>query len=204
MKEYSNLSLNEFKNLSEENRNDLKSVVFRQEAVKSGEKIALGKFSPTISLSASVDQAAPVETYKVRWDDYIRSKSVTLSVSWPLFEGGRKLLDYQLAKIQTEQMNIIAEQTKYAVGLDVEQSYYNYTEAVKSLQSLKDAADQYGESLRISNLLYAQGMSSQLDVLNAQLLYTKSKSDYLRGIYYYNVGQLALLKSIGLLDKVWK
>jgi outer membrane protein TolC len=58
--------------------------------------------------------------------------------------------------------------------------------------------------MRISNLLYAQGMSSQLDVLNAQLLYTKSKSDYLRGIYNYNVSQLALLRSAGLLDKVWK
>ena len=72
------------------------------------------------------------------------------------------------------------------------------------MRSLKDALDQFNESLRISNLLYAQGMSNQLDVLNAQLLYTKSKSDYLQGIYNYNVNQLALLKSVGLLDKIWK
>ncbi len=202
--EYSNLNLEDFKVLSDENRNDIKALKYRHEAVKAGEKIALGMFGPTIAISASLDQQAPVESYKVRWGDYIRSKSIMLTVSWPLFEGGRKILDYQIAKIKTSQMDLLLRQTQFANELEIEQSYYNYMEASKSLQSLKDALDQYAESLRISNLLYARGMSSQLDVLNAQLLYTKSRGDYLQGIYNYNVNQLALLKSIGLLDKIWK
>lgn len=86
----------------------------------------------------------------------------------------------------------------------MEQNYYHFIETSKSLQSLKDALDQFKESLRISNVLYAQGMSNQLDVLNAQLLYTKSEMDYLQGVYSYNVSQLALLKSAGVLDTIWK
>jgi len=113
-------------------------------------------------------------------------------------------LDYQIAKIKNDQMDLLVKQAGFGADLDVEQNYYSFAEASKSLQSLKDALDQYKESLRISNLLYVQGMSNQLDVLNAQLLYTKSKSDYLQGIYSYNVSQLALLKSVGLLDKIWK
>ncbi len=201
---YLNTSLDELKNLSKDNRNDLKSLQYQSNAVKTNEKIALGQFTPTIAISASVDQVAPLENAKVRWDDYIRSKSITLSVSWPLFQGGKRILDYQIAKIKSDQMDLLLDQTETGIDLEVEQNYYTYTEASKSLQSLKDALDQYRESLRISNLLYAQGISNQLDVLNAQLLYTKSKSDYLQGIYNYNVSQLALLKSIGLLDKIWK
>jgi outer membrane protein TolC len=125
-------------------------------------------------------------------------------MSWPLFEGGKRILDYQTARIKSEQMDLLVKQARQGIELDVEQSYYNYIETLKSLQALKDALEQYNESLRISNLLYSQGMSNQLDVLNAQLLYTKSKSDYLQGVYRYNVGQLALLKSVGLLDKIWK
>jgi len=204
LKEYSNISLEEFKTLSKENRNDIKVIEYQKLAAKSGEKIALGQFTPTISIAASVDHVAPLENTKVRWSDYIRSKSVTLSLSWPLFEGGRRILDYQVAKIKTDQMDLLAKQSSIGVELDVEQSYYNFMETSKSLQSLKDALEQYKESLRISNLLYTQGMSSQLDVLNAQLLYTKSKSDYLQGIYSYNVSQLDLLRSVGLLDKIWK
>ena len=204
LKEYSNMTLDEFKELSKENRNDIRALQYQQEAIKTGEKIALGKFSPTIAISASVDHAAQLENSKIRWDDYIRAKSITLSVNWPLFEGGRKVLDYQIAKIRSEQMDLLVKQTKFAVDLDIEQNYNSYFETSKNLQSLKDALDQYKESLRISNLLYAQGMSSQLDVLNAQLLFTKSKNDYLQGIYNYNISQLALLKSVGLLDKIWK
>lgn len=201
---YLNTSLDELKKLSKDNRNDLKALRYQTNAVKTNENIALGQFTPTIAISASVDQVAPLENDKVRWDNYIRSKSIILSLTWPLFQGGKRIIDYQIAKIKSEQMDLMLDQTKTGIDLDVEQNYYSFTESSKSLQGLKDALDQYKESLRISNLLYAQGISSQLDVLNAQLLYTKSKSDYLQGVYNYNVNQLALLKSIGLLDKIWK
>jgi outer membrane protein TolC len=59
------------------------------------------------------------------------------------------------------------------------------------------------ESLRLSNLLYSEGMSTQLDVLNAQLVYNSSQVQYLKGIYDYNVNQLQLLKSIGKLNTIW-
>lgn len=204
LNEFSKISLEELKTISKENRNDLKSLRYQQEAAKFGEKAALGNFLPTVSVMASVDHAAPMENSKVTWSDYIRSKSLTLAVSWQLFEGGKKVLDYQIAKIKSDQMNLYLNQMQYAADLEIEQNYYSFNEALKNLQSLKDALEQYKESLRISNLLYSQGMSSQLDVLNAQLLYTKSKSDYLQGIYNYNISQLTLLKSIGLLDKIWK
>lgn len=202
--EYSKISLDDFKILSRENRNDLKALQLQHEASKSGENIALGQFSPTVTISASVDHVAPLDNAKVMWSDYIRSKSITLSVTWPLFEGGRRVLEYQIAKIKTDQMSTLVQQAQFAAELEIEQNFYGYNETVKNLESLKDALVQYKESLRIANLLYSQGMSNQLDVLNAQLLYTKSKSDYLQGIYNYNVSQLSLLKSVGLLNKIWE
>lgn len=204
LKEFVQYSLENFKEISKENRNDVKALNYQYEAAKDGEKIALGQFTPTVAFAASVDHIAPMDNSKVTWSDYIRSKSLTLSVQWPLFQGGKRILDYQIAKIKSDQMDLMIKQVEFAVDLDIEQSYYTYQEASKNLQSLKDALDQFKESLRISNLLYSQGMSSQLDVLNAQLLYTKSKTDYLQGIFNYNVNQLALLKSVGLLDKIWK
>ena len=204
LNEYSNVSLEELKILSKENRNDIKALEYQRDAARTGKKIALGQFTPVVNIAAGLDYTAPLDNAKVRWSDYIRSKSLTLSVSWPLFEGGKRILDYQIAKIKSDQMDLMIKQAWLGIDLEIEQSYYNFIETSKSLQSLKDALEQYKESLRISNLLYSQGISSQLDVLNAQLLYTKSKSDYLEGVYNYNVSQLALLRSIGLLDKIWK
>ena len=204
LKEYSTFTLNEMKELATENRNDLKSLAHKLDATDKGEKMALAQFAPQISVSASMNWQAQMDEAKVSWSDYVRSKSIMLSVYWPVFEGGRKLIDYQIAKIRTDQMQLALSQAKDGASLDVEEKYYTYKEVIKSLNALQQAMEQSKESMRISTLMYHNGMSTQLDVLNAQLLYTKSKSEYLQGIFNYNISQLQLLNSAGLMDKIWK
>ena len=106
LKEYSTFTLNEMKELATENRNDLKSLAHRLDATDEGEKMALAQFAPQISVSASMNWQAQMDEAKVSWNDYVRSKSIMLSVYWPVFEGGRKLIDYQIAKIRTDQMQL--------------------------------------------------------------------------------------------------
>ncbi len=195
--------LDELKDISEENNASLKAVKHRLNAVETGERLSLSQFSPVISISGSLQHQAFSDDSKVAWKDYIRSKALTLSVMWPLFEGGRRVIDYQLAKIRTEQMELLVKQSETGVSIEVEQNFYRYNEAVKSLKSLEEAMKQSKESLRISNLLYAEGMSTQLDVLNAQLFYNSSQAQYLQGVYNYNINQLSLLKSVGRLNKIW-
>ncbi|MCF8241861.1 MAG: TolC family protein [Melioribacteraceae bacterium] len=201
--QYNGMSLKEFKTIAAENRNDLKSLEYKLEATEEAENISLGSFTPNISLSANVSHQAQMDEANLAWSDYIRSKSIALAVYWPIFEGGKKIIDYQQSKIKTDQMKIMLKQAKDISELEIEQSFFSYNESIKNLSSLKQAKIQSEESMRISNLLYKEGITTQLDVLNAQLLFTKSKTEYLEGIYKYNVSQLALLKSIGMLETIW-
>ena len=185
------------------NRHELLAMRHQLDATKEGEKIALSDFAPKIALSATLDYQAQLENSNVSWSDYIRSKTVALSVNWPIFEGGSKIIEYQKAKIRTDQMSMSLKQFEDQTELNIEQSFYAFREAQKNLSSLYEALKQSKESLRISNLLYEQGMSTQLDVLNAQLLYINSKTDYQQGIYDYNISQLSLLNSIGKLNTIW-
>lgn len=204
LNQFENATLDEFKNLSKDNRTDIKSLEYKLKATQQGENLALGNFTPTIAASANLAHQAQLDNSHVKWNDYIRSKSISFSLIWPLFEGGRKLINYQQAKIQTEQMKITMEQADRGRELDVQENYFNYKEAFKNLESLKEAMIQSKESLRLSNLLYAQGMSTQLDVLNAQLLNTTNQTQYYQGVFNYNVSQLNLLYSVGLLNKIWE
>lgn len=203
LNDFKSYSLNELKEVSAENRSDIKSLNYQLAATKQSENIALGSFAPMIAASANLAHQAQLDNSHVMWNDYIRSKAVSLSVIWPLFEGGRKILNYQQAKIQTEQMEIILEQADKGRILDVEENYYNFNESGKNLESLKEAMLQSKESLRLSNLLYKEGMSTQLDVLNAQLLNTSNRTQYFQGIFNYNISQLNLLYSMGVLSKIW-
>ena len=201
--ELKDVSLADYKNISFENRSELKAVNYQFKATDESERIAFSNFLPNIAVSANLQFQAFSDRNDVQWKDYTRSKAVTLSISWPLFNGNN-FIDYQLAQVRTDQMNLIQKQTKTQVSLEVEQSFYRVIESEKNLKSLEEAMKQSRESLRLSNLLYSEGMSTQLDVLNAQLLYNNSRIEYLQGIYNYNVNQLQLLKSIGKLNTIWK
>jgi outer membrane protein len=203
LNEFNEIDLIEYKNVSIQNRSELKSAVYRKDASRAGEKIAFASFLPIVALSANLQHQAFSDESNIQWGDYTRSKAISLSVSLPLFEGGRRYIDYQLAKIQTDQMSLFLRQTELFITLEVEQNYYRVKEYEKSLKSLKEAMQQSNESLRLSNLLYSEGMSTQLDVLNAQLVYNSSRVQYLQGIYSYNISQLQLLKSIGKLNTIW-
>jgi len=198
------LDLDEYKKLLLDNRSELKAIGYQVDASGAAERISLSQFVPTVAVSASLQHQAFSETSKIQWDDYVRSKAIALSVSWPLFEGGRKIIDYQAAKIRTDQLNLLHKQTELRFSLEVEQNFYQYNESVKTLRSLEEAMKQSKESLRLSNLLYSEGMSTQLDVLNAQLAYNSSRVQFLQGIYNYNIQQLQLLQSIGKLNTIWK
>jgi outer membrane protein TolC len=203
LRNFSTAALDELKEFGFENRHELLAMRHQFDAAEEGENLAIARFAPTIALSASVDHQAQLENYNVAWNDYIRSKSISLAVNWRIFEGGGKIIELQQAKIRADQMGIALKQFEDQTELNIEQSYYKYHEAFKNLNSLKEALKQSKESLRISDLLYEQGMSTQLDVLNAQLLYINSKMEYLQGIYDYNISQLKLLQSIGKLNIIW-
>ncbi|MGE5433136.1 MAG: TolC family protein [Syntrophomonadaceae bacterium] len=201
--EFRGTDLAGYKKVLFESRPELKAVIHQVNALGEGEKLSLSQFSPVVAFSANLIQEAFTDNNKIMWKDYIRSKSIALSVYWPLFEGGRRLIDYQQAKIRTGQAELLRQQLGNQFSLEVEQNYYMFNEAVKNLRSLQEALKQSKESLRLSNLLYSEGMTTQLDVLNAQFLYNSSRVQYLQGIYNYNVNQLMLLKSIGKLNTIW-
>lgn len=202
--DFASYSLEDLKGLAFDKRNDLRSLSERLRAADAGEKTVLSQFAPVISVSANLSYQAQMDRAKVSWSDYMRSKSVALSVYWPLFEGGKKIVDYQIAQVRTDQIKLALSQAKDGASLDVEEKYYSYKNVLKSLKSLQQAMEESKESMRISALMYGNGMSTQLDVLNAQLIYTKSKAEYLRGIFNYNISQLQLLNAAGLMDEVWK
>lgn len=197
------INLEGYKDISLQSRSELRSILNRLNASTESERMVFSSFLPTIAVSANLQHQAFSDDSNISWNDYTRSKAVTLAIQWPLFDGGRRFINYQTAIIRTKQMELLHKQLENQISLEVEQSFYKLNESSKSLQSLEEAMLQSKESLRLSDLLYSEGMSTQLDVLNAQLLYNNSRVQYLQGIYNHNVTQLRLLKSIGKLNTIW-
>ena len=204
LKDLKAYSLSDFKDIALKQRSEIRMVGFKAKAVDQQRKIAGSRFLPTVALTASVQHQAQLDTWEPFTDKYIRSKQVGVMVQFPLFEGFKRGIEYHQACIASKQMVILKQQTNEQVQLDIEQSYYNYQQSINTLQSLEETLEQAKESLRLANLLYREQISTQLEVLNAQLFYIQSNTQYQQGIYEYNINQLALLRSMGMLKSIWE
>lgn len=204
LKDFATLPLEKLQEIALKNRSDLKSLAFRKKAVGAQKIIAGSHFLPQIVLSADVQHQAYLDNSKVQWNDYTRAKSASIGVQFPLFEGGKRIIEMQQAIIQNKKITLQLAQMKRAVLLNVKNSFNSFKEARQNLQSLKQAFKQAKETLRLANLTYKEGLSTQVDVLNAQAAFTASELQYRQGIFKYNVAQLELLKAIGKLETLWQ
>lgn len=204
LKGLSQKTLEELQKIAIESRPDYQSMQYRGKVVKSQKYIAGSTFLPQIVVSAGVQHQAFLQTSKVRWDDYTRAKSASIALQLPLFEGGKRAIELQQAFIQDKKMKLQTRQLKRAIMLDVKNSYFSFQEARQNLISLKQAFKEAKETLRLANLTYREGLSTQVDVLNAQAAFTGSEVKFRQGIFNYNVTQLKLLKAVGKLNTIWQ
>jgi len=195
--EYSQLSLKNLKELALSERSDLKGAYYQKQTAKNQKLIAGSRFLPQVVLNAGVQHQAQVEDIHVGRDDYTRSKFATVALQFSLFQGSKRILEYQQARIVDKKAEIQLAQLQKAVLLEVENSYHAFQEAKENISSLLQANREAREALRLANLTYREGLSTQVDVLNAQLAFTNSQVLFRKGIFNYNVSQLKLLKAIG-------
>lgn len=197
-------SLTDLQTIALHSRPDLKSLE-QQKAISSKQKwIAGSKFVPQVVLTANVQHQAFLETADVTAKDYTRSKAAGVALQWPLFEGAKRAFELQQSFIQSKKLELQQEQLRKAILLDVKNSYHQLQEAEQNLVSLKAAFQEAQETLRLANLMYKEGVSTQVEVLNAQTAFTNAELGYRKGIFDYNISQLRLLKAIGQLQVLWQ
>ncbi len=198
-----NLSLTELQQLAVRQRPDLKAAEYQKRASGDQRIVSASRFLPSVSLVGNVQHQAQVENWDVQSNDFIRSKSIAVNIQLPLFQGGKRVLDYQQARINTKKAQLQLEYFEKSILLEVEKSYLNFQETNANLNSLRQGMIEAGEALRMANLTYQEGLSTQVDVLTAQLAFTNSEVQFQQGIYQYNFSQLQLLKSTGKLNDIW-
>jgi len=186
------------------NRPDLKNMALQRTIASDQKTISLSKFMPQIIFAANLQHQAQVQDAAFVPNDFVRSKSAVLALQIPLFEGVKRIVDYQQASINERKAEIMFKLSERAVLLEVQASYLETKNTRENLATLRSAMLESRETLRLAELNYKEGIITQVDVLTAQLALTSSEVNFQQGIFDYNVSQLYLLRSIGRLDTIWK
>jgi len=124
-----------------------------------------------------------------------------LSLSIPIFQGFSRTAMLSKAKLSRSSNLEWLAQAKRDVALEVKQAYFQITQSRRKISVTESAVEAAEEDLKLNRERYSLGAGTMLDLINAQVSYTKAKSDRIQALYNYKYAIARLQKAMGVLEK---
>lgn len=169
------------------------------QAEQLAETIKLQKYAmlPSLSLGFAYSYNAMTNDFKFseyKWTPY---SYIGLSLSIPIFSGGKNIYNVRTAKIQAQELDLQRINTERQLKIAIRQ-YLNTMEAnMKSYDSAKEAVDMAQKAYDISAKSYNLGKSTLTDLNDAQLALTQSKLAQTQAVYNFMVAKSNLEQTLG-------
>ena len=175
-------------------RPDVKAAKLTVERAKIVKKLTAKGLSPTLIFSFNTTLWSDPSTYTTPNN---REVMGALNISLPIFDG--KKTKYSVINtdrlIQSAEANL--ESLKEKTRLDISLALNNWKDAAASEEDKKRQVERSEEELRITELMYAEGMGAQIDLINAQTAYQSVKTEYLDAIKNMYVALVSLKQAMG-------
>lgn len=124
--------------------------------------------------------------------------SMMVKAEWNFWEWGRNYYAVRAAKRRLKEAENTLEELKDAAKLRVKEAYLGLDEAEKKVKVAEKTVEQAVENLRMSEERYAQHVATSTEVLDAQTLLTKARTNYFTSLTQHNDAKARLLNSMGL------
>lgn len=167
--------------LSLKNREELKQLEKATEIAGHSKGLAASAFLPGISLAA--DYGFQGEEYKFDSEnDYWMVSGV---LQWNLFNGFQDQAKKQRAAIEEKKYQTQLQETRNLIQLQVQEAVNNLKVAQKQIITAKDRVNSARQTFKLINKKYEQGMSAQIEYLDARNSLTNAEINLILSQYDY-------------------
>ncbi|MBN1380078.1 MAG: TolC family protein [Deltaproteobacteria bacterium] len=181
-----------------ENRMEIRVYTLKVEQARKLVSLARSNYFPTVSIAGNYTKYG--DTAGVSGSPYQDEKSwrIMAIANWNFWEWGKTKYRVDSGISRENQMVHALNMLKDQVKLEVKNDYLFLREAEKQIQAAEKSIEQAEENFRIVKERYHERMATTTDVIDAQTLLLKAKSDYTNALGDYNIGLARLEKSTGL------
>ncbi len=178
------------------NRPDLAAAVIRERIADDGIRFARGNFLPTLSVDAVYsrqDQEPKNPFFFVKID-----KRATLTLSFPLFEGGLRWAELSEARSKARQAVLQRSLLEDQIRLEV-RSALRDLEAIRSvLENSRDQVAFARENFVLVEKQFAFGLATHIDVLDANSLLNDAQRELANSRFDKDLAILRVQQSAGI------
>ena len=152
---------------------------------------------PTLSLAFSYSMNAMTNDFnfsEYKWSPY---SYVGLSLSVPIFAGGKRASAIKQAKVQSEMLDLQRLDTERQLKISIRQNLNKMETATKSYGSALSAVESAKKAYDIASKSYEVGRSTLTDLNDSQLVLVQSQLNVSQSVYSFVVAKANLENTIG-------
>jgi outer membrane protein TolC len=155
------------------------------------------QYWPNLFFSATLQRQAQEEDLNFKnyfWSDGL---SGGIGIQIPLFDGFRTSARIQQNKVNLKKQEILLDQVKEGVRMEVKEAVWDLQQAVDKLTASRQAVVQADKGYAIAEVRYASGISTQVELLDARLAGTQAKIGELSALFDLVSAKAALDHAVG-------
>lgn len=182
------------------NRPELRQAHQTTEVRKELINIAKGGYKPTLAAYTNVAWQSLVDRFKlttIRTDNWQRSWSAGLSLSWPIFSGFEVIGKIQQAEVDYTQSQLAESQHTREVRLEVQDALGKVNEAKQRVEALGETVTQAQRGVDIARVRYKSGVGTQLELLDAQVALTTARVNRISALHDLATATASLRRAVG-------
>ena len=184
--------LDQLLQLAMEKRPELHQLQFTESAAKKQIDVAKTRSRPALSFFSNYQL-----DHNERLEEMNRIWNLGFALNVPIFDGLATRAAVKQAESGLKQTQLGKQQMTDVIELEVRSAYLNLLEAKTLIDVQRETVEQAQESVRIANLRYENGMTTSVELTDAQLALSQAEVNRLQSLHDYAVGLARLEKAIG-------
>jgi outer membrane protein TolC len=149
------------------------------------------------SLTATAGYVVQKDRFSDTLSDRQKGWKFGVQADWSIFDSFATAGRVQQARAQTEVSRYALQQAELDLDVQVRRAYSALTEASELVIASQKVVTQAEESLRLAKARFAAGAAVQLDILDAQVALTESRTNEVQAIHDFNVSAARMQHALG-------
>ena len=169
-------------------------VTMREAAIRAQKS----EMRPSLDLVATGQLQAQSNTFEFAGDDFVQSWVTGVALNLPLFDGTRNRALVNKAKVERRRSEVAVTRLEKRVRRDVRQAWYDVQEARERVDAQEDIRTEAERNAELATSRYGIGFGTQLEVLDAQVVLTRSRSDLVLARFDLARALVGLEQAVGI------
>jgi outer membrane protein TolC len=178
-----------------QSRQDLQAAMALAQAAQAARQAAVGERLPSVSVTGDVGRSSSA------WDTLHGTYALTAAVRVPIFQGGRVhgLVAQADAELKQRQAQVAALRAR--IEYEVRAALLDLEAADQRVRVARSAADLAGRQLTQAQDRFAAGVTSNLEVVQAQESVATAVDNHLSALFAHNLAKISLARAVGLAEE---